>query len=88
MFLWRVPCTHVFEFRNEHQTQHDSCVAVAFVNSYLCSSVLVVGLSVDVTEWVKAGLISHDEMIGRNWAHWAMFSLVSTVSFPFFCKVK
>ncbi|KAJ7792639.1 hypothetical protein B0H14DRAFT_2930012, partial [Mycena olivaceomarginata] len=24
---------------------------------------------------VKTGLITHDEMIGRNWAHWTLFSL-------------
>ncbi|KAJ7159997.1 fungal-specific transcription factor domain-containing protein [Mycena crocata] len=33
------------------------------------------GLSVDSTTWVKCGLITHDEMRERNWAHWSVFSL-------------
>ncbi|KAF8208170.1 fungal-specific transcription factor domain-containing protein [Mycena galopus ATCC 62051] len=36
---------------------------------------LTLGLGLDSTPWVKAGLIAHDEMIGRNWAHWTIFSL-------------
>ncbi|KAJ6463947.1 hypothetical protein C8R45DRAFT_1024684 [Mycena sanguinolenta] len=36
---------------------------------------LTLGLGVDSTPWVKSGLIAHDEMIGRNWAHWTVFSL-------------
>ncbi|KAJ7084052.1 hypothetical protein B0H15DRAFT_990723, partial [Mycena belliarum] len=35
----------------------------------------VLGLGVDSQLWVKAGLISPDEMLARNWAHWSMFSL-------------
>ncbi|KAF7326433.1 Zn(2)-C6 fungal-type domain-containing protein [Mycena sanguinolenta] len=36
---------------------------------------LTLGLGVDSTPLVKSGLIAHDEMIGRNWAHWTIFSL-------------
>ncbi|KAJ7084057.1 hypothetical protein B0H15DRAFT_911499 [Mycena belliarum] len=36
---------------------------------------LSLGLGVDSQLWVKAGLISPDEMLARNWAHWSMFSL-------------
>ncbi|KAJ7845918.1 hypothetical protein B0H13DRAFT_2094598 [Mycena leptocephala] len=36
---------------------------------------MTLGLGVDATPWVKAGLITEDEMIARNWASWAMFSL-------------
>ncbi|KAK7042491.1 Zn(2)-C6 fungal-type domain-containing protein [Favolaschia claudopus] len=33
------------------------------------------GLALDSTRWVKAGTISNDEMKGRNWAYWTLFSL-------------
>ncbi|KAF7366737.1 Zn(2)-C6 fungal-type domain-containing protein [Mycena sanguinolenta] len=36
---------------------------------------LTLGMGVDSTPWVKSGLIAHDEMIGRNWAHWTIYSL-------------
>jgi len=39
----------------------------------LCG-VPLVGLSVDCSEWVKAGLISHEDMLDRNWAYWTTFS--------------
>ncbi len=35
----------------------------------------ILGLSVDSSKWVKAGLITHDDMLDRNWAHWTSFSL-------------
>ncbi|KAJ6565451.1 hypothetical protein DFH09DRAFT_919459 [Mycena vulgaris] len=33
------------------------------------------GLEVDSSAWVKSGLIKQDELLGRNWAHWTIFSL-------------
>ncbi|KAK7042501.1 Zn(2)-C6 fungal-type domain-containing protein [Favolaschia claudopus] len=36
---------------------------------------MTLGLGLDSTPWVKAGLITHDEMVGRNCAHWNIFSL-------------
>ncbi|KAJ6588295.1 fungal-specific transcription factor domain-containing protein [Mycena capillaripes] len=36
---------------------------------------MTLGLGIDSTAWVKAGLINQDEMHGRNWAHWTLFSL-------------
>ncbi|KAF8184156.1 hypothetical protein K438DRAFT_1598856 [Mycena galopus ATCC 62051] len=38
------------------------------------SLILEFGLSDDVTEFVKAGLITHDEMVARNSAYWAVFN--------------
>ncbi|KAF9026870.1 hypothetical protein BDZ89DRAFT_1067355 [Hymenopellis radicata] len=35
----------------------------------------ILGLGVDCSRMVKAGLISHDDMLDRNWAHWTTFSL-------------
>ncbi|PBK66316.1 hypothetical protein ARMSODRAFT_1006080 [Armillaria solidipes] len=32
------------------------------------------GLSFDSSQWVKAGLISNDDMMDRNWAYWFTFS--------------
>ncbi|KAF8216722.1 hypothetical protein K438DRAFT_1925784 [Mycena galopus ATCC 62051] len=32
---------------------------------------------VNATQQVEAGLITHDEMVGRNWAYWSRFSMVS-----------
>jgi hypothetical protein len=32
------------------------------------------GLGVDCSPWVKSGLITRDEMLDRNWAHWTTFS--------------
>jgi hypothetical protein len=32
-----------------------------------------VGLSIDSSPWVKANLISHDDMLDRNWAYWTTF---------------
>ncbi|KAJ7507135.1 hypothetical protein B0H11DRAFT_2318641 [Mycena galericulata] len=34
-----------------------------------------VGLGVDSKAWVKAGLLTHDEMVDRNWAHWNVFCM-------------
>ena len=35
-----------------------------------------VGLSIDCSRWVRAGIITHDEMLDRNWAHWDIFAMV------------
>ncbi|KAF7370442.1 Zn(2)-C6 fungal-type domain-containing protein [Mycena sanguinolenta] len=32
-------------------------------------------LGFDASQWVKAGLITHDEMKGRNWTFWCTFSV-------------
>ncbi|KAJ7465253.1 hypothetical protein FB451DRAFT_433027 [Mycena latifolia] len=32
------------------------------------------GLRVDSSAWVKSGLMTHEEMLARNWAHWSTFS--------------
>jgi len=48
----------------------------------LCG-VPLVGLSVDCSEWVKAGLISHEDMLDRNWAYWTTFSAVCIKRFVF-----
>ncbi|OBZ70244.1 Nitrogen assimilation transcription factor nit-4 [Grifola frondosa] len=32
------------------------------------------GLSIDCSPWVKSGLITHADMLDRNWAYWATFS--------------
>ncbi|KAK0484826.1 fungal-specific transcription factor domain-containing protein, partial [Armillaria novae-zelandiae] len=34
----------------------------------------ILGLEVDCSRLVKAGKISHDDMLDRNWAHWTAFS--------------
>ncbi len=39
--------------------------------------IVAVGLSFDSSQWVKAGLISNDDMMDRNWAYWTTFSEVS-----------
>ncbi|KAJ6625099.1 hypothetical protein B0H10DRAFT_654938 [Mycena sp. CBHHK59/15] len=36
---------------------------------------LLLGLGVDSSALVKSGLITNDERLGRNWAHWTIFSL-------------
>ncbi|KAJ6510854.1 fungal-specific transcription factor domain-containing protein [Mycena sanguinolenta] len=35
---------------------------------------ITLGLGDDARQWVKDGVITHDEMIGRNWAYWAVFN--------------
>ncbi|KIY69004.1 hypothetical protein CYLTODRAFT_421134 [Cylindrobasidium torrendii FP15055 ss-10] len=35
----------------------------------------VLGLGIDSSPMVKAGLISHNDMLDRNWAYWSTFSL-------------
>lgn len=42
-----------------------------------------VGLNIDCSGWVKSGLISHDDMLDRNWAHWTSFSLVCLLTCPY-----
>ncbi|KAF9026866.1 hypothetical protein BDZ89DRAFT_832235 [Hymenopellis radicata] len=32
------------------------------------------GLSFDSSTWVQASLITHDDMVDRNWAYWTLFS--------------
>ncbi|KAF7296278.1 hypothetical protein HMN09_01097100 [Mycena chlorophos] len=32
------------------------------------------GLSTEATPWVRAGLISHADMVDRNWAYWTTFT--------------
>ncbi|KAJ7151924.1 fungal-specific transcription factor domain-containing protein [Mycena crocata] len=32
------------------------------------------GLSIDSSSWVRAGLITHDNMLDRNWAYWTTFT--------------
>ncbi|KAJ7291289.1 fungal-specific transcription factor domain-containing protein, partial [Mycena rebaudengoi] len=32
------------------------------------------GLGLDVSEWVKSGIITSDEMRGRNYTHWTLFT--------------
>jgi hypothetical protein len=39
-------------------------------------SLCQVGLGLDCSPWVKAKIISHDEMLDRNWAHWTIFCQV------------
>jgi hypothetical protein len=41
----------------------------------------IVGLGVDCSPWVKSGLITRDEMLDRNWAHWTTFSNVCPIGF-------
>ncbi|KAJ7255438.1 hypothetical protein B0H12DRAFT_532694 [Mycena haematopus] len=36
---------------------------------------IILDLGFDASQWVKAGLITHDEMTARNWAHWNIISL-------------
>ncbi|KAF7343396.1 Zn(2)-C6 fungal-type domain-containing protein [Mycena venus] len=36
---------------------------------------ITLGLGVDATPWVKAGLITRDEQAGRHWANWTIFTL-------------
>ncbi|KAJ7277435.1 hypothetical protein C8J57DRAFT_1309251 [Mycena rebaudengoi] len=33
-----------------------------------------VGLAVDASAWVRSGLISHDDMLDRNWTYWTTLS--------------
>ncbi|KAJ7720832.1 hypothetical protein B0H16DRAFT_1738664 [Mycena metata] len=33
------------------------------------------GLKIDCAAWVKAGLMTKEEMLARNWAHWTIFSV-------------
>ncbi|KAF7293010.1 Zn(2)-C6 fungal-type domain-containing protein [Mycena indigotica] len=42
----------------------------AGMSSRMCMSL---GVGSDSAEWVSSGLITHDEMVGRNWAHWTIF---------------
>ncbi|KAJ7056964.1 hypothetical protein C8F01DRAFT_1256905 [Mycena amicta] len=42
----------------------------AGMSSRMCMSL---GVGFDSTDWVSSGLITHDEMVGRNWAHWTIF---------------
>ncbi|KAF7329730.1 Zn(2)-C6 fungal-type domain-containing protein [Mycena kentingensis (nom. inval.)] len=44
----------------------------AGMSTRMCMSL---GLGYDTTEWVSSGLISRDEMLGRNWTHWTLFCL-------------
>jgi len=37
------------------------------------------GLSIDSSPWVKANLISHDDMLDRNWAYWTTFCQVCLI---------
>jgi len=37
----------------------------------------LVGLNEDCSKWVEAGLISEDDMLDRNWAHFTNYSMVS-----------
>src|ERR1700730_4176026 len=39
-------------------------------------SLCQVGLGLDCSPWVKANIISHDDMLDRNWAHWTIFCQV------------
>ncbi|KAJ7116214.1 hypothetical protein C8R43DRAFT_1242292 [Mycena crocata] len=32
------------------------------------------GLSIDSSSWVRAGRITHDDMLDRNWAYWTLFA--------------
>ncbi|KAF8208173.1 fungal-specific transcription factor domain-containing protein [Mycena galopus ATCC 62051] len=36
---------------------------------------VTLGLGVDATPWVRAGLIRDDERLARNWCHWSIFTL-------------
>ncbi|KAJ6463952.1 hypothetical protein C8R45DRAFT_504466 [Mycena sanguinolenta] len=36
---------------------------------------VTLGLGIDAKPWVRAGLLSEDERVGRTWAHWSIFSL-------------
>jgi hypothetical protein len=38
-----------------------------------------VGLSIDSSPWVKANLITQNDMLDRNWAHWTTFSMVQSL---------
>lgn len=35
----------------------------------------ILGLNVDCSRWVNAGLITHDDMLDRNWVFWTGYSL-------------
>ncbi|KAJ6449074.1 hypothetical protein C8R45DRAFT_1045400 [Mycena sanguinolenta] len=41
------------------------------MSTRLCSTL---GLGLNVTKWVDAGIITHDDMHRRNWAYWALFA--------------
>ncbi|KAJ7507160.1 fungal-specific transcription factor domain-containing protein [Mycena galericulata] len=42
----------------------------------MCSRISVtLGLGVDSQVWVKSGLLTHQEMVDRNWAYWTIFSM-------------
>ncbi|KAJ7178072.1 fungal-specific transcription factor domain-containing protein [Mycena filopes] len=42
------------------------------MSSRIC---MTLGLGVDSTPWVEAGLITRDEQLGRIWVHWSIFSM-------------
>ncbi|KAJ7028672.1 fungal-specific transcription factor domain-containing protein [Mycena alexandri] len=42
------------------------------MSSRIC---MTLGLGVDSTPWVEAGLITSEEMLGRNSVHWTIFSM-------------
>ncbi|KAJ6588309.1 hypothetical protein B0H19DRAFT_203041 [Mycena capillaripes] len=44
---------------------------------------MTLGLGIDATALLKTGLINQDEMHGRNWAHWTLFSLDVSWAFYF-----
>ncbi|KAJ6462423.1 hypothetical protein C8R45DRAFT_1026755 [Mycena sanguinolenta] len=41
------------------------------MSTRLCSTL---GLGLNVTKWVDAGIITHDDMNRRNWAYWSVFA--------------
>ncbi|KAJ7764577.1 fungal-specific transcription factor domain-containing protein [Mycena maculata] len=42
----------------------------------MCSRISIsLGLGVDPTVWVKSGLLSHEQMVSRNYAHWTIFCM-------------
>ncbi|KAJ7628379.1 hypothetical protein FB45DRAFT_918143 [Roridomyces roridus] len=42
----------------------------------MCSRISVsLGLGIDPKVWVKSGLLSHQDMVNRNWAYWTIFSV-------------
>lgn len=40
---------------------------------------LIVGLGIDCSPWVKTNIITHDDMLDRNWAHWTTFCQVRSI---------
>ncbi|KAK7044585.1 Zn(2)-C6 fungal-type domain-containing protein [Favolaschia claudopus] len=75
--LWKpdISLVHAFAFLGTYYANYGERIQAELYFGKSTRLSVTLGLSIDAAPWVTSGLISEDERIARNRAHWTIYSL-------------